>query len=64
MIVAIINKDATKSLPIKLPGFTGSLVMHAASLTSTKVELTEPAGLREINAVPSFTAVLLTSTRG
>ena len=64
VIVAIINKDATKSLPIKLPGFTGSLVMHAASLTSTKVELTEPAGLREINSVPPFTAVLLTSTRG
>ena len=63
-IIAIINKDEAKPLPISFPGFTGSLVLHAQSLTSTRVELTEPAGLREINSVPPFTAVLLANTRG
>ena len=62
-IIAIINKDEAKPLPISFPGFTGSLVLHAQSLTSTRVELTEPAGLREINSVPPFTAVLLANTR-
>lgn len=63
-VIAIINKDAAKPLPIDLPGFAGTLVLHAPSLNSTKVEFTEPSGNREVSSVPPSTAILLANTRG
>ena len=62
-IVAVINKEETKTLPLNLPGFALNLVLHAPMLTSTHVELSEPASFREASAVPPATAYLLYNTR-
>jgi len=61
-IVAIINKDSAP-LPLDLSGYALALTLSAASLTSTRVSLTEPASNREVSTVPPYTAVLLRSTR-
>ena len=63
-IVAVINKDDAKPLPLNLPGFSLNLALHAPSLTSTHVELSEPASFREASQVPPATAYLLYNTRG
>jgi hypothetical protein len=62
-VIAIINKDTTQPLPINLPGFGLTLTMSATSLTSTKVDMTEPARNREASTVPPGTAILLHSSR-
>jgi len=62
--IAIINKDESQPLPLNLPGFTGSLVMHATSLASTHVEFSEPSGNREMSSIPPATAAILYRTRG
>ncbi|HEX4156384.1 MAG TPA: hypothetical protein VHY48_12295 [Acidobacteriaceae bacterium] len=62
-VVAIINKDSSRSLPLDLPGYGVGHIMTAKSLTSTTVEDLEPTNNREASSVPPATAMLLYSTR-
>ena len=58
-VVAIINKDQTQPLHFDLARYSLGLTLSAPSLTSTRVELSEPASFREASLVPPATAVLL-----
>jgi hypothetical protein len=63
-IVALINKDASKPLPVDLPSFSLGHIMTAKSLTSMTVEDLQPNNNREASSVPPATAMLLYSSRG
>jgi hypothetical protein len=62
IIVAVINKDSSRTLPLDLPGYSVGHVMTAKSLTSTTVEVLEPSGNHEASSVPPATAMLLYSS--
>jgi hypothetical protein len=63
ILVAIINKDATKDIPLNLPGFALDLTLTSTSLDSRKVDVLEAARFREASTVPHASAILLRSTR-
>jgi hypothetical protein len=62
-IVAIINKDATRSLNIDLPNYRQGPTLTAPALDSTHVRLAEPSSNRELSTIPPTTAVLLYASR-
>jgi hypothetical protein len=62
-VVAIINKDTTRSLNIDLPEYRQGPTLTAPALDSTQVQLTEPSGNRELSTIPPATAVLLYAAR-
>jgi hypothetical protein len=62
-IVAIINKDATRSLNIDLAGYSLGHTLTAPALDSTQVQLSDPSTYREVSTVPPATAVLLYAAR-
>jgi len=62
-IVAIINKDATRSLNIDLPNYRQGPTLTAPALDSTQVRLAEPSGNHELSTIPPATAVLLYASR-
>ena len=62
-IVAILNKDDHRSLPIDLPGFSLSQGLTAGSLLAYNAQLEEPQSFHEISSVPPARAVLLLSAR-
>src|SRR5579875_257493 len=59
LMVAILNKDADRPVPLNLAGFSPALVLTAPSLESREVNLSEPQANTEANAVPPKTAMLL-----
>jgi hypothetical protein len=61
--VVVINKDASRELPLTLAGFHLRRTLTAKSLTSTEVEELELSSPREISTVPPSTAMLLHSSR-
>ncbi len=63
-VIAIINKDKAKELRVDLSGYSLAFTLSAPSLSSTKVELTEPAKFREASIVAPASAVLLYNTQG
>jgi hypothetical protein len=62
-IVALINKDASRPLPVDLPGYSVGNILTAPSLTSRTDEEREPNANREASSVPPATAMLLYSAR-
>jgi len=63
-VIAIINKDKAKELRIDLSGYSLAFTLSAPSLSSTQVELTEPAKFREASIIAPASAVLLYNTQG
>lgn len=61
-IVAIINKDETQPLTVRVPGFSLGEKLTAPSLTSKDVQITTPRGNIEVSTVAPASAVLLYST--
>lgn len=61
-IVAIVNKDSSRALPLTLPGFKLVRTLSAQSLMATKVDETEVTDTREITSVPPITAMLFYAT--
>ncbi len=62
-VVAIINKDRTKTLHIDLPSYHQGPTLTAPSLSSTHIQLQSPSTTREVSTVAPSTAVLLYSAR-
>lgn len=64
LMVAIINKDADRSVPLNLAGFSPALTLSAPSLDSFTATLAEPQANNEANHVPPHTAMLLLNVHG
>ncbi len=62
-IVAILNKDAHRSLDLDLPGFSLSQRLTGPSLTAYSAEIQEPENYREVSTIPPACGVLLQSAR-
>jgi hypothetical protein len=62
-VVAIINKDATRSLNINLPEYSLGATLSAPALDSTHAQISTPTTYRELSTVPPATAVLLYAAR-
>ena len=60
-LLAIINKDATQSLPLNLHGFTPALTLTAPALDSTHAQLSETTTTAISTSVPPATAIILQS---
>ena len=59
LAVALINKDQSQPLHFDLPRYSLGLTLSAPSLTSTRVQISEPASFREASTVPPATAIIL-----
>jgi hypothetical protein len=62
-VLAIINKDQSRALNIKLPGFIAATILRAPSLSSHSAEMTSLGGTHETSTVPPACALLLCTAR-
>jgi hypothetical protein len=63
IIVAVINKDATHSVPLNLPNFSLAYRLTAPALDARTAQLASPDAYQDVSTVPPATAVLLQSIR-